>query len=247
MFKTLLINLLFLNFSLALLITQQCNSPDTNNAKCLCNGTEYDFSMIQPSDGNSYFSAPDSNNKFVYYFQMTGGGLPSSPGSMAYCTFSSGLENGNAAGRASINGSSCFPIGAVSQQSWEINITHNPQVFHITFSGGLEGRQTILSVICDPNADDPVFSVKGEVRPMVFQFNMTSKYACNPINPPTPPPVDKRYVCINNKCEVNNTGGTLEDCGKICKNIYWGCINGYCIPNLSSGLNRTMCQKLCKH
>ena len=32
----------------------------------------------------------------MYYFQMTGGGLPSDDGAMPYCTFGSGAANGNA-------------------------------------------------------------------------------------------------------------------------------------------------------
>ena len=60
--------------------------------------TRYDFSQIQPTDGNAYFSGPDANNDYMYYFQMTGGGLPSDDGAMPYCTFGSGAANGNAVG-----------------------------------------------------------------------------------------------------------------------------------------------------
>ena len=266
MLKTFLLNLLFINLSLSQLsksiapsllapIPQKCDSPDTTKAKCTCNGIEYDFSHIQPSDGNCYFSSPDLMNDYMYYFQMTGGGLPSDNGSMPYCTFNAGEDTGNSAGQGQITGDGCFPIGVVSQQTWEIDTTQDPQVILITFSGGQEGRQTVVSVTCDPSADDPTFNAKGETRTLVYEVDITSKFACAPPPPPrppppppNPPPVDKKYNCINNKCEINynNTGGTLEQCGKICKNIYWGCIEGYCIPNLSSGLNRSMCQHLCK-
>uniref|UniRef100_A0A6C0ELB8 Uncharacterized protein n=1 Tax=viral metagenome TaxID=1070528 RepID=A0A6C0ELB8_9ZZZZ len=193
---------------------------------------------------------------------MTGGGLPIDDGSMPYCTFAAGTNQGNSAGQGEITGDSCVPIGLVSQQSWVIDTYQSPQVIQVTFSGGKEGQQTVASVTCDPSADDPTFTVKGETRTLVYEVDITSKFACapptpptpptppppTPPTPPTPPPVDKKYNCINNKCEINynNTGGTLEQCGKICKNIYWGCIEGYCIPNLSSGLNRSMCQHLCK-
>ena len=237
---------------------QQCDSPDINNARCTCNGVEYDFSQIQSSDGNSYFSGPDKNNEFMYYFQMTNGGLPTDDGLMPYCTFSAGVKTGNSVGQGEINGSSCFPIGAVSHQQWQIDTTQNPQIIWITFSGGQNGRQTVLSVTCDPSANDPTFIAGGGGREqLVYKLDMTSKYACNlppppsPAPPPSPPtpPATKKYVCINNKCEINynNTGGTLEQCQKICKNIYWSCIKGYCIPNLSGGLNQSMCQYLCKH
>ena len=61
-------------------------------------GRRYDFSQIQPSDGNSYFSGPDANNEYMYYFQMTGGGLPADDGAMPYCTFGAGMANGNSVG-----------------------------------------------------------------------------------------------------------------------------------------------------
>merc|ERR1719272_2882759 len=166
----------------------QCDSPDTNNAKCTCNGAEYDFSQITPSDGNSYFSGPDANNEYMYYFQMTGGGLPNSQGSMPYCTFASGSDTGNSVGQGEITGDSCFPIGLVAQQSWEIDTTQNPQVIQVTFSGGQEGRQTVLSVTCDPSADDPTFTVKGETRTLVYEVDVTSKFGCSGSpSPPSPP------------------------------------------------------------
>jgi len=188
----------------AAVAADQCDSPDTDNAKCSCNGQEYDFSQIQPSDGNSYFSGPDANNEYMFYFQMTGGGLPSDDGSMPYCTFGAGTNTGNSAGQGEITGDSCFPIGLVAQQSWEIDTTQNPQVIQVTFSGGQEGRQTVLSVTCDPSADDPTFTVKGETRTLVYEVDVTSKFACgggpappgppppsppgpNPPSPPTPP------------------------------------------------------------
>merc|ERR1711935_101671 len=173
-------------------VADQCDSPDTTNAKCSCNGQEYDFSQIQPSDGNSYFSGPDANNEYMFYFQMTGGGLPSDDGSMPYCTFGAGTNTGNSAGQGEITGDSCFPIGLVAQQSWEIDTTQNPQVIQVTFSGGQEGRQTVLSVTCDPSADDPTFTVKGETRTLVYELDVTSKFGCSgspaPPSPPGPAP-----------------------------------------------------------
>ena len=168
----------------------QCDSPDTDNAKGYCNGQEYDFSQIQPSDGNSYFSGPDANNEYMFYFQMTGGGLPSDDGSMPYCTFGAGTNTGNAAGQGEINGDSCFPLGLGAQQSWEIDTSQNPQVIQVTFTGGQEGRETVLSVTCDPSADDPTFSVKGEnTRTLVYEVDITSKYACSGSpSPPSPSP-----------------------------------------------------------
>merc|ERR1712127_1161725 len=145
-------------------------------------------SQIQPSDGNSYFSGPDANNEYMFYFQMTGGGLPSDDGSMPYCTFGAGTNTGNAAGQGEITGDSCFPIGLVAQQSWGIDTTQNPQVIQVTFSGGQEGRQTVLSVTCDPSADDPTFTVKGETRTLVYEVDVTSKFGCSGSpSPPSPP------------------------------------------------------------
>jgi len=165
-----------------------CDAPDTTNAKCTCNGQEYDFSQIQPSDGNSYFSGPDANNEYMYYFQMTGGGLPADDGAMPYCTFGAGVQNGNSAGQGEITGTSCFPIGQVTQQQWTIDTTQNPQVIQITFSGGQEGRQSVLSVTCDPSADSPTFSVKGETRTLVYEMDVTSKFACSGGGPAPPSP-----------------------------------------------------------
>ena len=50
--------------------TRTCNSPDTSAAMCVCDGTTYDFSQIQPTDDNPYFSAPDQDNEYMYYFQV---------------------------------------------------------------------------------------------------------------------------------------------------------------------------------
>lgn len=111
---------------------------------------------------------------------MTGGGLPSDDSSMPYCTFGSGANTGNAFGQGEITGDSCFPIGLVAQQSWAIDTTKPPQVIRVTFSGGQEGRQTVLSVTCDPAADDPTFTVKGETRTLVYEVGITSKFACEP-------------------------------------------------------------------
>ena len=127
-------------------------------------------SKIQPPGGNSYFSGADANFEYMFYFQMTGGGLPSDDGSMPYCTFAVDRAHGNAAGQGEITGDSCFPIGLVNQQSWEIDTTQDPQVIRVTFSGGQEGRQTLLKVTCDPTANDPTFFVLGETRTLVYVF-----------------------------------------------------------------------------
>merc|ERR1711935_1062632 len=189
---TIMLRVLSLFVLVAAVAADQCDSPDTDNAKCSCNGQEYDFSQIQPSDGNSYFSGPDANNEYMFYFQMTGGGLPSDDGSMPYCTFGAGTNTGNSAGQGEITGDSCFPIGLVAQQSWEIDTTQNPQVIQVTFSGGQEGRQTVLSVTCDPSADDPTFTAKGETRTQVYEVDVTSKFGCSgspaPPSPPGPAP-----------------------------------------------------------
>jgi len=218
----------------------QCGSPDTTNAKCSCNGQEYDFSQIQPSDGNSYFSGPDANNEYMFYFQMTGGGLPSDDGSMPYCTFGAGTNTGNACGQGEITGDSCIPIGLVAQQSWEIDTTQNPQVIQVTFSGGQEGRQTVLSVTCDPSVDAS-FTVKGETRTSVYEVDVTSKFACsgspsppspnppppspnppppspNPPPPPPPPPQTK-FACNkqNWTCQAATIGyNSTSECAKGC-------------------------------
>jgi hypothetical protein len=133
----------------------------------------------------SYFSGPDANNQYMYYFQMTSGSLPNAAGAMKYCTFADGQDSGNSMGQGEISGDTCFPIGLVAQQSWVIDTSQNPQVITITFSGGQEGRQSVVTVTCDPSADDPAFVVKGETRTMVYQVDMTSKYACGG---PAPPP-----------------------------------------------------------
>jgi len=243
----------------------QCGSPDTTNAKCSCNGQEYDFSQIQPSDGNSYFSGPDANNEYMFYFQMTGGGLPSDDGSMPYCTFGAGTNTGNACGQGEITGDSCIPIGLVAQQSWEIDTTQNPQVIQVTFSGGQEGRQTVLSVTCDPSADDPTFTVKGETRTLVYEVDVTSKFACsapppspnppppspNPPPPPPPPgPPTGLYRCIDNTCvEVGpHVPGTfLKICSSVCGPAdSYECVKGACVPTSKpGGLNVTQCSQFC--
>jgi hypothetical protein len=126
----------------------------------------------------------------MYYFQMAGGGLPNAAGAMPYCTFADGQDSGNSMGQGEITGDTCFPIGLVAQQSWVIDTSQNPQVITITFSGGQEGRQSVVTVTCDPSADDPTYTVKGETRTMVYEVDMTSKYACGggPPSPPSPSP-----------------------------------------------------------
>jgi hypothetical protein len=92
-------------------------------------------------------------------------------------------------GQGEITGDTCYSVGLVAQQAWEIDTSQNPQVFTITFSGGQDGRQSILTVTCDPHGGDPVFTVKGETRTMVYEVDVTSKFACGgPIPPPSPPP-----------------------------------------------------------
>ena len=68
--------------------------------------------------------------------------------------------------------------GQVAHQQWEIDTTQSQQVISVTFSGAQEGQQTIVRVQCDPSADSPTFTVKGEVRTQVYELHMTSKYAC---------------------------------------------------------------------
>jgi len=165
-----------------------CGTPDTDSATCVCDGTTYDFSQIKPTDDNPYFSAPDQDSEYMYYFQMTNGGLPSDQGAMPYCTFSEGKEQGNAVGQGQIEGDACFPIGEVAQQSWEIdNSNGQAQTISITFAGGEEGRQTIIVATCDPTADNPTFQVKGEIRTLVYELDITTKYACGGSGPPSPP------------------------------------------------------------
>ena len=53
----------------------------------------------------------------MFYFQMTGGGLPSDDGSMPYCTFAAGTNQGNSAGQGEITGDSCFPIGLATDSA----------------------------------------------------------------------------------------------------------------------------------
>ena len=37
-----------------------CEKPDATHAKCVCDGVQYDFSVLRPSDSNvTYFSARD--------------------------------------------------------------------------------------------------------------------------------------------------------------------------------------------
>jgi hypothetical protein len=96
-------------------------------------------------------------------------------------------------GQGEITGDTCYSVGLVAQQAWEIDTSQNPQVFTITFSGGQDGRQSILTVTCDPSGGDPVFTVKGETRTMVYEVDVTSKFACSsgpapPPSPPSPPP-----------------------------------------------------------
>jgi len=168
-----------------------CSTPNTGSATCVCDGTTYDFSQIKPTDDNPYFSAPDQDSEYMYYFQMTNGGLPSDQGAMPYCTFSQGKEQGNSVGQGQIEGDACFPIGEVAQQSWEIDASAGQaQTISITFAGGEEGRQTIVVATCDPTADNPTFQVKGEIRTLVYELDITTKYACggSPSPPPSPGP-----------------------------------------------------------
>ena len=50
--------------------TDTCGTPDPDSATCVCDGTTYDFSQIKPTDNNPYFSAPDQDSEYMYYFQV---------------------------------------------------------------------------------------------------------------------------------------------------------------------------------
>ena len=141
---------------------------------------------------------------------------------MPYCTFAAGTNQGNSAGQGEITGDSCFPIGLVAQQSWDIDTTQSPQVIQVTFSGGQEGRQTVASVTCDPSADDPTFTVKGETRTLVYEVDITSKFACGggPPSPGPPPPPPG---------PVNPTPDKKPDGGTIFTGLVLGCGFGYLI------------------
>ena len=67
---------------------------------------------------------------------MINGGLPSGGGAMPYCTFPEGKAHGNAVVQRPIAGDACFPIGEVTQQSWEIDNSNGAQTISITFAGG---------------------------------------------------------------------------------------------------------------
>ena len=225
--------------SLCLVLKSQieirCNDPDTLNSKCICDGTEYDLSKLSPTDGNSYFSAPDANNEYMYYFQMTNGGLPSGNGTMPYCKLDSATEFGNSVTQGDITGNSCFSIGKVSQQQWTL-IKDQTQVIKITFSGGQEGRQSVINFICDNEANDPIVKVKGETKTLIYEIDIITKYACK----------QNTYKCINNTCQkTNTTGGTLDECKSICKEVLYNCINGFCIPSITKGLNKSGCENIC--
>jgi hypothetical protein len=170
----------------------------------------------------------------LYYFQMTGSGLPPSAGTAPRCTFIDGFNQGNAAGQYDITEEYCYSIGLVANQAWEIDTSKNPQVISITFSGGQERRQTVVSVTCDPSADEPTFVAKGEMtRTLLYVIDITSKYACSqrppppapaPPNPPAPNP---GYRCINNACTALPADsaafgyGTLSDCAMGCGPPFW--------------------------
>ena len=86
-----------------------------------------------------------------------------------YCQFADGMGVGHAAGQGQITGNDCYPIGQVSQQTWEIDTSVQPQVITVTFTGGEDGRQTVLSVTCDASADgDPNFTIKVSPRRAVL-------------------------------------------------------------------------------
>eukprot|EP00729_Bicosta_minor_P007117 gene7117-931_t len=239
----------------------RCDRPDTTLSKCTCNGQEYDFSNIQPSNGNSYFSGPDANNEYMFYFQMTGGGLPSDDGSMRYCTFGAGTNTGNAVGLGEIYGDSCFPIGLVAQQSWEIDTSTNRQVITVTFSGGQDGRQTILSVMCDPSADIPRFTVKGETRTLVYEIFVISKYACaKGPSPPPPPPPKTKFACNQTSWTCHNATigyNSPTECSKGCAKPPpppppppppgYRCLDNGCVlagPH-AAGIDLKICNSIC--
>jgi hypothetical protein len=185
----------------------------------------------------SYFWGPDSANEFVYYFQMDNGGLPSAAGAMAYCQLAPGHDTGNAMVQGEITGDKCLDIGAVSDQVWEIDTSQNPQVITITFSGGVDGRTSVVAVTCDPSANYPAFVVKGETRAMVYEVQMTSRFACGPPpSPPNPPPSpppsppnppSPSFRCMSNTCirlPANSTASgydTLALCEKGCGPPFW--------------------------
>lgn len=173
----------------------RCQSPDTGSATCICNQTRYDFSQIAvPSTGSHLFSSPEG--KYLYYFQMTGGGLPNNVGKCRSLTSGSAFAQQANSG----SGVECFSLGNDNQQTWALypgNATFAQQIF-ILFTGGDSDRQTTLEVTCSRTVRAN-FTAVGETYPGsgIYVMKMESCAACPgnnpchelpPIPPPAPPP-----------------------------------------------------------
>eukprot|EP00039_Didymoeca_costata_P013899 m.217903 g.217903 ORF g.217903 m.217903 type:complete len:298 (-) comp15894_c0_seq1:172-1065(-) len=165
-----------------------CDTPDTDNAKCTCNGVEYDFSGVMPNDGNNFFSSPDGDNQWMYYFQMVEGGLPTDGGAMSYCNLDG--VSGYAGAQGSLTQDECYALGQVSQQEWTLDDSKDPQEIAVHFTGGQgtedDARQFYNTFQCDPNNGDPTFTFDREDSGTYYMIT-TTYAACNPNPSPSPP------------------------------------------------------------
>lgn len=160
-----------------------CGNPDVKKMTNTCNGQVYDFSCLF-APGKKPFEAEDPANLYYYYLKVIDDGLPNS---YRKCKFADGEGEDNAAGQAELDGSACYPIGKLSQQTWAIkqNVGNTGQTIVITFGGGQAGRQTTLRVTCDETAKTPVYQPAGEVPPgsLNYELDINSYLACADAKP----------------------------------------------------------------
>jgi len=222
-----------------------CTNVDTVNAKATCNGLVYDFSQMTDAQGGTAFSAlgPD---QYTYYFKMTGGGLPSTTPGQPGCAFSPGLDLGNAGGQGSADGTACYPIGAVSQQTWALANPGPFQTITITFLGGQDGREATLLASCDPNTRSQ-YSASGETAPQskIYELDTRTCAACPSISlgncggapPPTPgpPPGPTPTPSPGTTSSPINTGGSSDEgapIGWILIAVFFGTLTIYFVGGI---------------
>ena len=85
------------------------------------------------------------------------------------------------------------------------------------------GRQTVIVATCDPTADNPTFQVKGEIRTLVYELDITTKYACGgggpsppspgppPPGPPSPGPPSPTPACVINSVDYGFLANNQTD------------------------------------
>ncbi|KAL4222493.1 hypothetical protein ACF0H5_018532 [Mactra antiquata] len=231
---------------------------------CLCkfdNGGEIDLGKIGLQNGSALIENYASSDGYEYSFNPC---YPFSQGPGA-CQLIAGCQQYIA------NDSVYYVIGDASNPSLQyVNNTLYGQYSHTSELGIT--RKSIVKYICDEKAETPTVDVLGETSTAVYEFTITSKYACPFVGPtPTPTPTSPQipwcttdYINFIKRCHYGYDGHPepvklviIQDWNGICKfpenidialhlyNPQSTCqgVNNRCKPSQPFSVNEEVCKE----